>query len=225
MKKQTPGSVSTPDGSGAQSPAIALTFDDGPNTTVTPAILNLLEEHNVAATFFLIGKNIHGETARIVERMVRMKCETANHSLTHSNMKEMKAEEIRREISETSRRIREITGEEPRFFRPPYIGISGTVFETAGLPLICGAVIGDWKKELTAEQRRAAVLDNAEDGAIILLHDSEGNTATVEALREALPELLARGFRLVTLSRLFEEKGVTPETGAHIIYNRVPELL
>ena len=71
---------------------IALTFDDGPNTTITPQVLDLLQEYDIPGTFFLIGKNITPESAKIARRALEMGCEIENHSVTHSHMNQMTAE-------------------------------------------------------------------------------------------------------------------------------------
>ena len=73
--------------------------------------------------------------------------------------------------------------------------------------------------EVPAEERAKRVLAQAEDGQIVLLHDSAGNSATVEALRTIIPELKRRGFEFVTVPELFEKAGVTPARG--IVYTSV----
>lgn len=72
-------SVSTADAEETQK-LIALTFDDGPNTTVTTQILDLLEENDAKGTFFLIGQNINSVSEASVKRAYDMGCEIANHS-------------------------------------------------------------------------------------------------------------------------------------------------
>ncbi len=188
----------------------ALTFDDGPNTLITPQVLDILEENGITASFFLIGRNITPESARVARRAWEMGCEINNHSVNHGFMDRMTEEEIRREIDGCTERIVEITGEKPRFFRPPYINVSPTLFDTLDMVCICGRGCQDWVPEVTAEQRTRILLSTVQDGDIILLHDMPGNTATVEALRTVIPALLERGFRFVTCSGLFAEKGVTP---------------
>ena len=104
--------------------AIALTFDDGPNTVTTPQVLEKLKKYGVTASFFLVGNNITDESAEIAEKAHKAGCELNNHSLTHSVMPDFSAEEIRREIEITNGKIRSITGKTPRFFRPPYIAVN-----------------------------------------------------------------------------------------------------
>ncbi len=198
---------------------IALTFDDGPNTEITPRILDILKENNTVASFFLIAGNITPESAEVVRRAKAMGCEIENHSLTHGFMDQMTPEEIRHEVKACTDRIIEITGEPPKFFRPPYIAVSQTMHEQIDLTFICGAGCEDWVPAVSAQERVDRVLAHAEDGQIILLHDMPGNENTVEAVRVIIPELKKRGFELVTVSRLFEKAGVTPVRG--VLYTNV----
>ena len=72
---------------------IALTFDDGPNATTTNEVIDKLEKYGIVASFFLIGNNVNDESAKAVKRAYDLGCEIDNHSRTHSNMKELSAEE------------------------------------------------------------------------------------------------------------------------------------
>ena len=189
---------------------IALTFDDGPNTTITPQVLDLLQEYDIPGTFFLIGKNITPESAKIARRALEMGCEIENHSVTHSHMNQMTAEQIREEIAECTRRIAEITGKEPRYFRPPFIAVNQTLFDNVDLTFICGSGCEDWVPEVSAQERARRTLANAKDGEIVLLHDMEHNVNTVEALKTIIPELKERGYTFHTVDGLFKECGVTP---------------
>ncbi len=189
---------------------IALSFDDGPNTTITPLVLDLLEEHRIRASFFLIADNITPASARVARRAFDMGCDLENHSRTHGFMNQMTAEKIREEVRFCTDRIMEICGEEPAFFRPPYIALSQTLFDSVDLTFIAGAGCEDWEPKVSAEERIRRILDNAEDGQIVLLHDMAGNVNTVEALKTVIPELKSRGFEFVTVPQLFRETGVVP---------------
>ncbi len=189
---------------------IALSFDDGPNTTITPQVLDLLEEHGIRASFFLIADNITPASARVARRAWDMGCDLENHSRTHSFMNQQTPEQIREEVRFCTDKIVEITGREPAFFRPPYIAINQTLFDNVDLTFICGAGCEDWEPSVTAEERIERILKNAEDGQIVLLHDMQGNENTVEALKTVIPVLKARGFTFVTVPQLFQETGVVP---------------
>lgn len=189
-------------------PMIAITFDDGPNTTTTVQILDVLEEYGVRASFFVIGNNINSISAEVMKRAFNMGCEINNHSQTHSNMTTLTAEQIKEEIQYTSDKVEEIIGVPTKFFRPPYISVNTVMYEQIDMPFICGYGCNDWEATVTAEARATKTLEQAQDGAIILLHDFSGNDATVEALKTIIPTLLEQGYQFVTVGELFEAKGV-----------------
>ena len=122
-------------------PVIALTFDDGPNTSATPRVLDRLEKYDVPATFFLIGNNINETSGEQVKRAYSMGCEIECHSLTHSYMDKMSAEDIRAEISETSDRIYDLVGRRPEFFRPPYIAVNRVMYDNIDMTFISGFTV------------------------------------------------------------------------------------
>ena len=192
-------------------PIIALTFDDGPNTVITPQVLDTLEENGAVGTFFLIAQNITPESAEVVRRAKAMGCDIENHSLTHGLMNQMSVEEIRAEVQACTDKIIEITGEAPTFFRPPFIAVNREMYDNIDLTFICGCGCEDWVPTVTVQERIDRVLANAEDGQIVLLHDMQWNQNTADALKVIIPELKKRGFRFVTCAQLFEEKGVTPQ--------------
>ena len=192
-------------------PLIALTFDDGPNTVITPQVLDTLEENGAVGTFFLIAQNITPESAEIVRRARAMGCDIENHSLTHGFMNQMSPEEIRAEVQACTDRIVEITGQAPKFFRPPFIAVNQAMYDNIDLTFICGCGCEDWVPTVSAQERIDRVLANAEDGQIVLLHDMQWNQNTADALKVIIPELKKRGFAFVTVARLFELKGVTPQ--------------
>ena len=192
-------------------PMISLTFDDGPNTTITPKVLDILEGNGVPASFFLIANNIKPECIPVIKRALSLGCEIENHSVTHGFMDKMTPDEIRREVAECSETITGITGRAPRFFRPPFIAVNQTMYDLIPLTFICGVGCEDWVPMVTAQQRIDRVLADAKDGNLVLLHDMWGNENTVEAIRVIIPELKRRGFRFMTCAGIFEEAGVTPQ--------------
>ncbi len=187
---------------------IALTFDDGPNTTTTHEVLDVLEQYGIKGSFFLIGNNINSESEKAVKRAYDMGCDIGNHSKSHPYMNDLSVEEIKAEIDYVSEYIVKITGEEPKFFRPPYIAINNTMYDTIDLTFISGFGCNDWDDKVTAERRAKVIIRQAQDGGIILLHDAQGNSKTVEALHTIIPELQAQGYEFVTLTELFEIKGI-----------------
>lgn len=200
---------------------VALTFDDGPNTTTTNEVLDVLEKHQVVASFFLIGNNITEESAKAVKRAYDLGCEIDNHSKTHSYMNEMAAEDIKAEIEYVDDKVFEITGGRTKFFRPPYIAVGNVMWENISLPFISGLGCDDWNDKVTVERRVATITKGVTDGTIILMHDAEGNSKTVEAIDQIIPALKEQGYKFTTVSGLFEAKGITPET--QMIYSNVTQ--
>ena len=200
---------------------LALAFDDGPNLTTETRMLDVLAKHEVPATFFVIGNNITDETAENMKRAVRQGCEIANHSFTHPMMSAMDEARVKEEVAATSALIEMVTGERPKFFRPPYIDVKPEMYDWIDLPFICGKGCQDWEASVGKEERREGIISSAEPGAIYLLHDFEGNEATVEALDEAIPVLKEQGYVFVTVSELFRNLKCTPD--GHTMYTVVPD--
>lgn len=198
---------------------IALTFDDGPNTTTTNAVLDVLEKYDARASFFLIGNNITEDCHEVMRRTVSMGCEINSHSLTHSYMNTMSAEDIKAEMDATAKLIKDVTGTEPKFFRPPYIAVNPTMYDNIDIPFINGYGCNDWDAKVTVDKRVEKTLEQAKDGAIILLHDTAGNYQTVQALDRIIPALQAEGYELVTLTELFHAKGVDPSEAEYTIFS------
>ncbi|MGN1102435.1 MAG: polysaccharide deacetylase, partial [Huintestinicola sp.] len=116
-----------------------------------------------------------------------------------------------------------ITGEDTKFFRPPYIAVNPTMYEAIDMPFICGAGCNDWEDSVSAEQRAERTLNQVKDGTIVLLHDMQGNSKTVEALKTIIPELQAQGYEFVTVSELFEAKGIEISADDTGLYTLVEE--
>ena len=219
--KETAESTASTPADDAKEKYIALTFDDGPNTSTTNEVLDILEEYNVKANFFLIGDNIDDESAKAVKRAHDMGCEIDNHSKSHDYMDNMTVDEIKDEIKYVDDYVYKITGEYPSFFRPPFIKVSDNMYSAIDIPFICGKGCDDWMDDVTAKQRADTVIKNAKDGQIVLLHDAEGNKQTVKALKTIIPTLQKEGYTFVTLKELFECKNVEPDEDH--MYSIVPD--
>ena len=200
---------------------LALAFDDGPNLTTESRMLELLARHQVPATFFVIGENITDESAGNMKRAIEQGCEIGNHSFTHPMMTMLDEAQVKEEIETTSALIEQITGKRPTLFRPPYINVKPEMYDWIDLTFICGKGCQDWEATADKEFRREGIIANAEPGAIYLLHDFEGNEATVEALDEAIPVLKEQGYVFVTVSELFKKLKCTPD--GHTMYTVVPD--
>jgi cellulose synthase/poly-beta-1,6-N-acetylglucosamine synthase-like glycosyltransferase/peptidoglycan/xylan/chitin deacetylase (PgdA/CDA1 family) len=198
---------------------LALTFDDGPDPRWTPAILDILRQENVPATFFIIGKN--GQAyPDLVRRLVNEGHEIGNHTFTHPNLGEIPASLTELELNATQRLIESLIGRSTVLFRPPYFGDAEADKPQEVEPALLAQQLGylmigvridpdDWQLPVTADEiinrtlKRAADNNPETRGQVILLHDSGGDrSATVEALPRLIHELKARGFRFVPISEL-----------------------
>lgn len=193
----------------------SLTFDDGPNLTTSIRMMDVLEKHGVRGSFFVCGKNINEETKAVMLRAQSLGCTIENHSWSHSHMTELSAGEIRDEFERTSDLIEKTTGRRPEFFRAPYIDADEKVFSSVPVPFIEGENCEDWVAEVDADTRYERIISTINNGSILLLHDFEGNDATVECIDRLIPVLKERGFEFVTAPEIFSKLGVDPERHGH----------
>lgn len=200
---------------------IALSFDDGPNETTTAEVLDLLQEHDIPASFFVIGQFINESTARQMTRAISLGCEVQNHSLTHTMMTQLSPEEVAEEVRKTDELIEKYTGTKPWLFRPPFIDHNESMHQTIGHTFICGVGCEDWVPERTAQERYDILINTLKDGDIVLLHDLQGNDNTVEALKMLIPEMKKQGYTFVTVTELYKRKGVSPDPHNGVIYSNV----
>lgn len=193
---------------------ICLSFDDGPNLGddhTMNDMLDILEKNNIPASFFLWGNKINDENIPVIKRAFNMGCDIQNHSWTHPFMAEMTPEQMMEEYNKCDDVITEITGVRPTFFRPPFINVSDTLYETIPTPFICGEGVEDWVPDVPASVRHDRMLSAAKDGLIYLLHVIDGNQPTLEAVEKIIPELKEQGYTFVNLPELFRIKGVNPD--------------
>lgn len=191
---------------------LCLSFDDGPSDDSTMNdMLDVLEKHNVKASFFIIGNKVNADNASVVKRAVSLGCDIQNHSWTHSFMSKMTRSQIIEEYEKTDLLLEELTGRRAEFFRPPYLDVSDDVYEAVKVPFIFGkGDCKDWEVSSTKDFRFEKLISAAEDGTIYLLHVSEGNKATVDAVNEAIPVLKNMGYEFVTVPEIFKLENVNP---------------
>lgn len=163
----------------AQPGQIALTFDDGPNATWTPRLLDALAKYDVRATFFLLGGRAAVQP-ELVRRMAAAGHTIGNHSWSHPNLARTAARRVRDELKQTSDVLEQILGRPVKFFRPPYGGRRPAVFRIArelGLtPVLWNAMTGDWNEPPATKiaGELSGMIDRLERrgrGAGIVLHD------------------------------------------------------
>lgn len=188
---------------------VALTFDDGPSKH-TSKILDCLAANNAKATFFVVGYNVN-TYASVLERAASLGMEIGNHTMNHKNLKTLGADGVRAELKTASDAIVSITGARPTLIRPPYGNYNSTVSSVADAPLILWSVDTlDWKTR-NADSTVSSILNNVKDGSIVLMHDLYSQSA--EAAVRVIPELIARGYKLVTVSELAQAKGIALANG------------
>lgn len=202
-------------------PMIALTFDDGPHYLRTPLLLEILEEYDVKSTFFILGDRANEGPAsrKTVQAVAAAGHEIASHTYSHKNLKTLTVEQMTEEILKARESIFEVTGEYPVFVRPPYGGYNDLVKENCYTPLILWNLDSkDWDFR-NAEKVIDHVLAEAGNGKIVLMHDI--HQFTIDAVKVLIPELIARGYQLVTVRELFYYNNVELENGTayHSSYN------
>lgn len=182
-----------------EAPKIALTFDDGPSTAWTPALLDGLKERGVKATFFLIGENAD-KNPEIVKRMAEEGHLIGNHTYHHVELTKVSENEARLELADTSAVIVRITGKEPEYMRPPFGAWQRKLEqEIQMLPVLWTIDPLDWTTE-NQDEIVNKVVTEAEENDIILLHDCY--KSSIEAGLRIVDILQEEGFMFVTVDEL-----------------------
>jgi poly-beta-1,6 N-acetyl-D-glucosamine synthase len=195
---------------------IILTFDDGPDATYTPKILNILEKEKVPATFFVIGLNVENNIP-LLNRIYKDGYEIGNHTFTHHNIAKMSPERADLELKSTRVLLECITGHSTILFRAPFNADSEpqTFEEIEPIArskkdnyITVGESIdpNDWNPGMNADSiiNRTIRLAEATDASIILLHDAGGKTRqpTVDALPRIIDYFKKRGCVFTTVADL-----------------------
>lgn len=205
--KRQKGKESYAGGIDPSAPMVALTYDDGPSGGATPRILAKLKECRGRATFFMVGQKAE-QHPELIKQMVEQGCEVANHTYDHTLMNKVNPEELASQLARTNQVVADASGVTPVLMRP-----CGGVRNDAGMNVV-GAISMpavlwsidtlDWKTR-DPDSTIQAVLDQVKDGDIILMHDLYD--ATAQASETIIPELVKRGFQLVTVSELASYRG------------------
>lgn len=182
---------------------IALTFDDGPKAKITEEIIEVLNENDAKATFFILGTN-GKRYPKILEKIHESGHQIANHSYNHPNLKKLPMSDVKKELESTNKIISDVTNEKIVYFRPPYGALGKTQKEELRKSLGMESVMWnicpkDWEKASDTNYIAKFLVENAKNNGIVLLHDY-GKTA--QALKIAIPQLKAQGFEFVTVAEL-----------------------
>jgi peptidoglycan/xylan/chitin deacetylase (PgdA/CDA1 family) len=195
---------------------VAITFDDGPSREFTPAILEILREHDVPATFFLVGSHVE-KYPDIARQIVEDGHTIGSHTQNHRNLPTLSTLELQKEVMEATAVITEITGEYPTFVRPPrgmYDDRFRRLAKLLGQEIVLWSIsTRDWRYGVTATYIERLVESRVRGGDIILFHDSgallknEGGDrrATVLALPQVIEIIRAKGLEIVPLAELLHD--------------------
>lgn len=181
---------------------VSLSFDAAWGNEQTSTLINTLNEHNVKATFFLVG-NWVDKYPDSVREIADSGNEIGNHSDTHPHMSKLSSEKIKGEIESCNEKIKNITGKSPELFRAPYGEYNNSVVETVkNLNMYCiqwDVDSLDWK-DPTAEQIKDKIIKKVKPGSIVLMHNGAKNTP--EALPMVIEALQSQGYKIVPISEL-----------------------
>ena len=180
-------------------PKIAITFDDGPSNSWTPALLDGLKERGVKATFFLIGQNAE-KSPELVKRLDAEGHLIGNHTYHHVEITKVSNDEAYEEITKTNEVIYSITGKNTEYMRPPFgLWQRELELDLEVLPVMWTIDPLDWTTE-NVDEIVNKVVTEAEENDIILMHDCY--KSSVEAALRIIDILKEKGFEFVTVDEL-----------------------
>jgi peptidoglycan/xylan/chitin deacetylase (PgdA/CDA1 family) len=174
---------------------IALTFDDGPHSLATPAILDLLAEHGAVATFFLVGEQVERRPA-LARAIADAGHSLGVHGYRHQLLLRRRTAAVAADLRRGAELIADATGVLPSLYRPPYgvfsSGALALVRELGWRPLLWSAWGRDWEHRASGASVAARVTRRLSAGDVVLLHDSDayGAAGSWRATTAALPSVL-----------------------------------
>jgi peptidoglycan/xylan/chitin deacetylase (PgdA/CDA1 family) len=191
---------------------LALTFDDGPDPEWTPRVLDALGAAGVRATFFLVGERAQ-RAAGVVRRIAVEGHEIGNHSWSHRSLWLCGPRATMAEIRRAHECLGVLAGAPPRHFRPPWGMVNAAMFpilRRVGERCVFWSIQPEGRRPVPAPRQVAHVMDRAQPGAIVDLHDAEGTPAAPARLLQALPPLLdglrERGYGFATVAELLSAR-------------------
>ncbi|MCL2681669.1 MAG: polysaccharide deacetylase family protein [Streptococcaceae bacterium] len=194
---------------------IALTFDDGPNPATTPLLLNELQKENVKVTFFSLGQNIQANPD-IIKREAKEGNEIASHTWDHKDLTTLSPSQQLGEITGTQKLIKQLTGQDNHFFRPPYGSINNSALNVSDNAAILWSIdTRDWARTNDVSGTVQAAVSLAHPGAIIIMHDI--HLWSVQAVPQIIKTLKSQGYTFVTVSQLLQEENGAIQT--HKVYS------
>jgi peptidoglycan-N-acetylglucosamine deacetylase len=190
---------------------IAITFDDGPDPSNTPKLLEVLHQEGIKATFFVLGIRAN-KYPSFLKEIAMAGHEIENHGYSHQEPRKLSAKQLAWEIRNTDRIILKYVKRKPHFFRPPYGQVTSVVKMAAydaQYQLIEWSIDPrDWEKGKIAQKIQYAVVSQIHSGDIVLLHDGGGDRReTIKAVRALVQDLKSKGYTFTTLTDLVKMNG------------------
>lgn len=187
-------------------PQVALTFDDGPDDTTTPEVLEILKQYQVHATFFFKANQIN-RFRDLSKRAYAEGNQLASHAYSHQELDKMSPQDIDKEIIASDQAFERVLGVKPAMIRPPYGAINQDVLDVCTKEqekiILWSIDTLDWSQP-EAEHIARNVLDNVRPGEIILMHSYKDHESVVQALPLIIEGLQKKGYEMVVLSELLQ---------------------
>ncbi|HEY5268357.1 MAG TPA: polysaccharide deacetylase family protein [Candidatus Saccharimonadales bacterium] len=189
---------------------IALTFDDGPNEPYTTQILDILAEHQIKATFFMVGNCIK-RYPEVAKKILAIGHSVGNHSVSHKFRNYFRPNFYSNEVIRNQKIFQEYLNIVPTLYRSPWLWRYPSLLrklKAGGLTAISGEFCHSLEIfQIDSKKIAKAVIKKAKPGAIIIFHDGkEGNTGdrsqTVEAVRIVIKKLIEDNYKFVTVDEL-----------------------
>ena len=192
-------------------PTLVLTFDDGPNASLTPFLVDELNARGVHASFFVLGNNA-ALNHEVIDLEYASGHDVCSHGYDHqSKLTQLNDEQLAYQLDETAQVVREITGHDPIYLRPPYGAIDRATAVKINVPLMLWTIDPrDWESR-DAAQVRDNIVNGAFDGGVVICHDQY--ESTVQGVLEAVDILLEQGWQFLSLSQYYQVISLEPQPG------------
>jgi len=199
--------------------AVALTFDDGPDPIHTPRILDTLAPYHARATFFIVGERAQ-KHPEIVRAIAAGQHEVGNHTFTHPHLWLRSPRQTEREITQCADVVTALTGQAPRYFRPPWGKFNWAAYRHAArlgeMRVLWSLRAEGWLPTASPDAIVRTIIRRLHPGAIIDLHDGGGVSGTPARTAQALPQLLdalrAYGYQCLPLNELLVPESAQPRS-------------
>lgn len=187
---------------------VALTYDAGSGADGAEAILDTLKKHNLKVTFFLTGRWVE-KYPELAKRIADDGHEVGNHTYSHPDLTKLADDEVIRQVADAEAAIRKATGKDPRpLFREPYGAFSDherKLVRQAGYAYSIYWDVDTLDWQFPGAETLVSRIMKARGGSIVLMHLNVADTAL--ASDQAIPQLKAQGYEIVTVSDLLQCKG------------------